>query len=257
MVLLEIRELSKSFGGLNAVYQVSMDLIQGEILGLIGPNGAGKTTLFNLITGFTRPNKGRIKFRGEDITGLKPSEIASKGIVRTFQAANTIFQQRTVWENVLIASHLKYRSGLLRTLINTPFVVAEENNIKNQALELIDSIGLSTVKNEYAANLPHGYQRLLGVCLALAANPIILLLDEPVTGLTPEETSAFMSYIKKLRDNGLTILLVEHNMKAVMNTCDRIIVLNYGKKIAEGSPEVISKDEGVIQAYLGVNSNVA
>jgi len=256
MTLLEIRELSKSFGGLNAVDQVSMELIKGEILGLIGPNGAGKTTLFNLITGFIRPNKGRIKLRGEDITGLKANEIAAKGIVRTFQASNTLFQQKMVWENILIASHLKYRSGLLRTLINTPFIQAEENNIKNQALELIDSIGLSAVQNEYAANLPHGYQRLLGVCLALAANPTILLLDEPVTGLTPEETSAFMNYIKKLRDNGLTILLVEHNMKAVMNTCDRIVVLNYGKKIAEGSPDLISKNESVIRAYLGVDINV-
>jgi len=256
MALLEIKNLTKYFGGLAAVNEVNMEVNKEEILGLVGPNGAGKTTLFNLITGFFRPTRGKIIFEGEDIAGLKPNLIAERGIVRTFQAS-TLFKMRTVWENVLIGCHLQFRSGFLRVLINTPFARKEEQEIRQKALEIIESMGLSAVKNQYAAMLPHGYQRMLGVCLALAANPKLLLLDEPVTGLTPEETLAFMVQLKALRDKGITILLVEHNMRAVMGTCDRIVVLNYGKKIAQGSPEQIRENKEVIEAYLGVEANVA
>lgn len=255
MALLEINNLSKHFGGLAAVDKVDMEIREGEILGLVGPNGAGKTTLFNLITGFFRPTRGKVIFKEDDITGLKPNQIAKKGIVRTFQASNALFQQRTVWENVLIACHLQFKAGFLRVLLNTPFARQEEEEIRRKALEVIEIMGLSPVKNEYAQNLPHGHQRMLGVCLALAANPELLLLDEPVTGLTAEETSTFMGRVRELRDKGITVLLVEHNMRAVMGTCDRIVVLNYGKKIAEGSPQEIRKNEDVIEAYLGVEAD--
>jgi branched-chain amino acid transport system ATP-binding protein len=256
MVLLETKNLTKYFGGLAAVNEVNMEVNNGEILGLVGPNGAGKTTLFNLITGFFRPTRGKIIFGGEDIAGLKPNHIAERGIVRTFQAS-TLFKTRTVWENVLIGCHLQFRSGFLRVLVNTPFARKEEVEIRQKAQEIIESMGLSAVKNQYAAMLPHGYQRMLGVCLALAANPKLLLLDEPATGLTPEETLAFMVQLKALRDKGITILLVEHNMRAVMGNCDRIVVLNFGKKIADGSPDEIRKNKDVIEAYLGVEANVA
>jgi len=256
MALLEIQNMTRYFGGLAAVNDVNMGVNRGEILGLVGPNGAGKTTLFNLITGFSRPTRGKIIFKGEDITGLKPNRIAERGIVRTFQAS-TLFKTRTVWENVLIGCHLQFRAGFLRVLANTALARKEEVEIRQKALEIIESMGLSVAKNQYAAMLPHGYQRMLGVCLALAANPKLLLLDEPVTGLTPEETLAFVVRLKALRDKGITILLVEHNMRAVMGTCDRIVVLNYGKKIAQGSPEEIRENEEVIKAYLGVETDVA
>lgn len=256
MALLEITNLSKHFGGLAAVDDVIMEANEGEILGLVGPNGAGKTTLFNLITGFFRPSRGKIVFKGRNVTGHKPHRIAEKGIVRTFQTASTLFQMRTVRENVLIACHLQYRAGFLRVLLSTPFARREEQETEQKALELIEAMGLSPVRDEYAMNLPHGHQRMLGVCLALAANPQLLLLDEPMTGLTAEEISTFISRLKGLRDSGITILLVEHNMRAVMGSCDRIIVLNHGKKIADGSPEEIRRNDEVIEAYLGVDADV-
>ena len=250
MALLETKDLTKRFGGLAAVNVVTMQVNKGEILGLVGPNGAGKTTLFNLISGFFRPTRGKIVFKGDDVTGLKPNQIAERGIARTFQASN-LFKTRTVWENVLIACHLQFHTGFLKVLLNTPFARSEEKEMRQKALNLIESMGLSEVKNEFAVNLPHGHQRMLGVCLALAANPELLLLDEPVAGLSVEETLAFMHRVKELRDKGITILLVEHNMRAVMGTCDRIAVLNYGKKIAEGSPGEIRENKDVIEAYLG------
>jgi len=257
MPLLETNNLTKFFGGLAAVDEVNMEVNEEEVLGLVGPNGAGKTTLFNLITGFFRPTRGKIMFKGEDITGRRPNRIAKTGIVRTFQASGTLFQVRTVWENVLIACHLQFKAGLLSTLLNTPLARREDREIRQRALEIIESMGLFSVKNEYAMSLPHGHQRMLGVCLALAANPQLLLLDEPVTGLTPEETSTFMGRVTELRDKGITIMLVEHNMRAVMGTCDRIVVLNYGKKIADGTPEEIRENKDVIEAYLGVEADVA
>jgi branched-chain amino acid transport system ATP-binding protein len=257
MSLLEIRDISKSFGGVAAVDGVSIDVNAGEILGLVGPNGAGKTTLFNLVTGFARPTRGKVTFKGEDVTGLKPNKIAGKGIVRTFQASGTLFQSKPVLENVLIASHLRLRDGPVRVMLNTRSARAEEEHVRQRALDLLDSVGLSSARDQLAMNLPHGHQRLLGVCMALAADPELLLLDEPVTGLTPEETSLFMAYVRQLRDHGITVLLVEHNMKAVMSTCDRIVVLNHGRKIAEGTPQEISRNEEVITAYLGSSSNAS
>lgn len=257
MALLEVADLSKYFGGLAAVDGVSMEANAGEILGLVGPNGAGKTTLFNLITGFFRPSRGKIVFRGKNVTGQKPHRIAQEGIVRTFQAANTLFQMRTVRENVLVACHLQHRAGFIRVLLNTHLARREAQEMELKALDLIEAMGLSWARDEYAQNLPHGHQRMLGVCLALSANPQLLLLDEPMTGLTAEETSAFIDRLRELRDSGIAVLLVEHNMRAVMGSCDRIIVLNHGRKIAEGSPEEIRRNEEVIEAYLGVDADVA
>jgi branched-chain amino acid transport system ATP-binding protein len=257
MALLEVSSLTRYFGGLAAVDAVSMEVNRGEVVGLVGPNGAGKTTLFNLVTGFLRPTRGKVLFKEEDVTGLKPNRIAGKGMVRTFQSASTLFQMRTVWENVLIACHLQFKAGLLWVLLNAPRTRKEEREVARMAAELIESMGLSSVKNEYARNLPYGHQRMLGVCLALAANPELVLLDEPVTGLTPEEASIFMGRLRELRDRGIAILLVEHNMRAVMGSCDRIVVLNHGKKIAEGSPGEIRGNREVIEAYLGVDANVA
>jgi branched-chain amino acid transport system ATP-binding protein len=256
MALLETKDLTKQFGGLAAIDQVNIEANCGEILGLIGPNGAGKTTLFNLITGSLRPSYGKIFFKGEDITGLKPNQIAEKGIVRTFQAS-TLFDKRTVMENVLIGCHLQFHTGLLRVLFNTSRTRSEEKEIRQRALEIIEMTGLSPVRDELAGSLPHGHQRVLGICIALAANPELLLLDEPVAGSNPEESVRLMSLVKKLRDRGITIILVEHDMKAVMHTCDRIVVLNCGKKMAEGNPEEIRENRDVIEAYLGVEEDAA
>lgn len=255
MAVLETRNLTKYFGGLAAVNQVNIEVHQGEILGLIGPNGAGKTTLFNLITGSSPPSHGKILFKGDEITGLKPSQIAEKGIVRTFQAS-TLFEERTVLENVMIACHLQFHAGFLNVLFNTARARGEEAEMTQRALEMLDLMGLSPVKEEYAGNLPHGHQRALGICMALAVNPELLLLDEPVAGSNPEESSMLMGLVKQLRDRGMTMILVEHDMRAVMGTCDRIAVLNYGKKMAEGSPKEIKENKDVIEAYLGVEEDV-
>jgi branched-chain amino acid transport system ATP-binding protein len=255
MALLEIQAITKYFSGLAALKDVDIQIETGEIVGLVGPNGAGKTTMFNLVTGTFHPTRGKIIFKGEDITKLKPNQIAARGIVRTFQATN-LFKLRSVWENVLIACHLGFNAGLLSVLANTPFARTEEEEMRQKALEIIEYMGLSAVQEEFAQNLSHGHQKILGVCLALAANGELLLMDEPAAGLSPEETITMMERIKGLRDKGLTILLVEHNMKAVMGTCDRVVVLNYGEKIAEGRPEEIQQNTDVIEAYLGVETDV-
>ena len=255
MAFLEIQKVTKYFSGLAAVKMVDMEVNQGEIVGLVGPNGAGKTTMFNLITGTLHPTQGKIVFKGADITRLKPSQIAARGIVRTFQAS-TLFESWTVWENVLVGCHLRFDAGSLRVLVGAPSARSEEERMRRKALEIIDSMGLSAVAEERAQNLSHGHQRILGVCLALAANPEVLLLDEPAAGLSPGETSTMMDQVRGIRDNGTTILLVEHNMRAVMGTCDRVVVLNYGEKIAEGSPEEIRENKDVIEAYLGVEADV-
>jgi branched-chain amino acid transport system ATP-binding protein len=219
-------------------------------LGLIGPNGAGKTTVFNLLSGIHKPTKGKVVFKGENITGLKPNKAASKGIVRTFQATN-LFQEMTALENVLVAHHIHIRSGLYGVLFNTAFARRGEKEIQQRAIEILESMGLGSVKDESAKNLPHGHQRALGISMALAADPELLLLDEPVTGMNPEETMSMMKIIERIRDRGKTLLVVEHDMKAIMGISDRLIVLNFGKKIAEGLPEEIKKNRDVIEAYLG------
>ena len=247
MPLLEARSLSKHFGGLAAVNSLDLTVEGGEIVGLIGPNGAGKTTCFNLLSGFLRPTSGSVVFAGEDITGRRPHQIVARGLVRTFQLA-TLFQELTVLENVLLGLHLHARMGLRQLLFSRRIFPPEEISLSGEVLEFT---GLAAHAEQLARNLPHGYQRALGIAMALAARPRLLLLDEPVTGMNLSESGQVMSLIKKIRDGGTTILLVEHNMKAVMGTCDRIVVLNFGRKLAEGTPAAVSTNADVIEAYLG------
>ena len=247
MPLLEARDLSKRFGGLAAVSSLNLTVETGEIVGLIGPNGAGKTTCFNLLSGFLPPTTGAILFAGEDITGRRPHEIVARGLVRTFQHT-TLFQELSVLENVLLGLHLHSRMGVRQLLLSPRDFPADEVALGREALEFT---GLAADADQLARNLPHGHQRVLGIAMALAARPRLLLLDEPVTGMNLEESARVMSLVKTIRDRGTTILLVEHNMKAVMGTCERIVVLNFGQKLAEGSPAAVSTNPEVIRAYLG------
>jgi len=247
VALLETRELTRLFGGLAAVSRVDLTVDKGEIVGLIGPNGAGKTTCFNLLTGFLRPTRGSIVFDGEDITGLRPHQIAARGLVRTFQQT-TLFQDLTALENVLLGLHLSSGKGPRQVLFSRRHFPADEIA---RGREVLDFTGLAAHADQLSRNLPHGHQRVLGIAMALAAQPRLLLLDEPVTGMNLDESGRVMDLVKTIRSRGTTILLVEHNMKAVMGTCERIVVLNFGQKLAEGTPSQVSTSPDVIQAYLG------
>ena len=249
MVLFETRGLTKYFGGLVAVSQLDMHVNQGEIVGLIGPNGAGKTTVFNLITGVLRPSEGKIIYDNKDITGKKPHVTAKMGIGRTFQMAS-LFADFTVLENLVASFYLYPKSGFWEAMFNTPGYRKKEEYILNQAMEILQLVGLDKVKEELASNLPHGYQKVLGVARALAVKPKLLLLDEPIAGMTHDEIAFSLRAFEKMRSQGITFLLVEHNME-IMSLCDRVIVLNFGNKIAEGLPEEVRQNEDVIQAYFG------
>jgi branched-chain amino acid transport system ATP-binding protein len=253
MPLLETRDLTRHFGGLAAVNHVDLTVEKGEIVGLIGPNGAGKTTCFNLLSGFLRPSAGSIVFDGEDITGLRPHQIAARGLVRTFQLT-TLFQEMTALQNVLLGLHLHSGTGLRQLLFSRRDFPAHEVARGREALEFT---GLAAHADQPTKNLPHGHQRVLGIAMALAARPRLLLLDEPVTGMNLDESGRVMDLVKTIRGHGTTILLVEHNMKAVMGTCERIVVLNFGQKLAEGTPGEVSTSRDVIQAYLGTGVNHA
>lgn len=255
MTLLETRSLSKYFGGLAAISQLDLDVYPLEILGLIGPNGAGKTTLFNVLNGFQKPNEGRVIFKEQDITGLKAHKIAQLGIGRAFQTS-TLFMRLTVFDNVFNGFHMNYKEGEWRSFLHTPRARKEERNIKQRVMEILEFMGLAESKDQLAQNLPYGHQKILGVCIALATEPTLLLLDEPLNGMNPEETSTVLDLLNKVREKGITILLVEHNMDAVMRICDRIVVLNHGKKIAEGLPREIGNNKEVIDAYLGADEEV-
>lgn len=246
--LLEIKNVSRNFGGLVALSDVSFGIDSGEIVGLIGPNGAGKTTMFNVITGVFSPTKGRIVLASEDITELKPHQVALKGIIRTFQA-DVLFRELSTLQNILVALHM--RSSSLNTkhiLFSSSLVPKSEVKI---ASDILETVGLIQFRDYRAGDLPHGHQRMLGIGIALAAEPKVLLLDEPVTGMNLDEIRSVVELIHTLQKKGLTVLLVEHNIKTVMDICRKVIVLNFGKKIAEGSPEEIRRNKDVIEAYLG------
>jgi branched-chain amino acid transport system ATP-binding protein len=254
--MLEIKQLTKYFGGLAAVNGLNMNVNQGEIVGLIGPNGAGKTTAFNLITGFLRPTKGAILFNQMDITGRGAHVVAEKGIVRTFQETNFL-ADFTVLQNVVVSCYLNARVGFWKTIFNSPDYRKKEEYALNHAMEILQFLRLDIIKNETAKNLSHGHQRLLGIAIALSANPQLLLLDEPLSGMNAAEVRESLLFIRQIRAVGTTVLLVEHNMRAVMELCDRIVVLNFGQKIAEGLPDEIRKNKDVIEAYLGASEYVA
>jgi len=256
MKLLEVRGLSKSFGGLRAVNVLDFDVHGGDILGLVGPNGAGKTTVFNLITGVYAPNAGKILFNSQDITGLKPYKIARKGIARTFQLT-TLYNNCSALENVVIGHHLKMQTGIESILFRTALFWSEERKAKENSLQLLEFIGLSGQENILAKNMPHGYQQRLKIAIALSSAPQLLLLDEPVSGMNPEETNEMMALISKIRANGITVIMIEHDMRAVMGLCDRIVVINYGDKLAEGAPQQIQENLEVIEAYLGRKDDFA
>jgi branched-chain amino acid transport system ATP-binding protein len=256
MALLEVRNLSKHFGGLSALSELDLDIFDSEILGVIGPNGAGKSTFFNLVNGFYPPTKGRVKFKGRDIIGLKAHEIARLGIGRSFQIS-TLFMDLTVFDNVLNGFHMNYKESTWKSFLHTPSALKEVRRAKQRVTEILEFMGLAKSKDQIAHNLPHGHQRILGVCIALVTQPKLLLLDEPLTGMHPEETSTMLNLIKKIQNKGVTIVLVEHNMDAVMRLCDRIVVLNHGKKIAEGRPKEIRDNDEVIEAYLGTEEEIA
>jgi branched-chain amino acid transport system ATP-binding protein len=250
MILLKIRNVTKIFGGLIALRDVSFDVHKSEILGLIGPNGAGKSTLFNVISGFHSPDKGKILFKDEEINGLRVDQISGRGIGRIFQEP-TLFMQETVFENVLSGFHRHYREPLWKAVINTPAAKMEEAAKTKRAMEILEFLDLSSARDEPAANLPHGHQRALAIAIALASEPELLLLDEPVTGMNPNETMSMIEKIKRIRETGISVLIVEHDMRAIMSLCDRIVVLNLGIKLVEGPPDIIKSDDRVIEAYLG------
>jgi branched-chain amino acid transport system ATP-binding protein len=252
--ILELTKLSKSFGKLQAVSDLDLSVTKGDIHGLIGPNGAGKSTVFNLITGFIPSTGGSIVLDGEDVTRMAAHQIAQKGVARSFQQT-FLFMQSTVLENVMVGFHMSSRTGALREFLHTPSARAKDRDCTEQAHEILELMGLKALKGEIAGNLSHGHQRALGVCIALACNPTLLLMDEPVTGMTPTETDVMVERIREIRDRGTTIVLVEHSMQVVMNVCDRITVLSYGSRIAEGSPQEIRENRQVIEAYLGKEEN--
>lgn len=249
-MILQVEKLTKQFGGLTAVNRLTFNVTKSEILGIIGPNGAGKTTMLNVISGFHPSTEGKIVFDGQDITRLKAHQIARLGIGRNFQAS-ILFMTLPVIDNVFIGYHTSYKTHRWERLLRMPVARAEEETFKQRGLELLELMGLGSLKYEMTKNLPYGYQRILGVCIALATNPKLLLLDEPVTGMNQTEIQTMLNLIRGIRDSGVTIVMIEHNMGAVMNLCDRIIVLDHGQKIAEGVPKEIQENEAVIEAYLG------
>jgi ABC-type branched-subunit amino acid transport system ATPase component len=247
---LEVVNLRKEFGGLMAVFDVSFDVAPGEIVAIIGPNGAGKTTIFNLISGVLPPTRGRIRFEGHLLNGLKPHAVSSLGVGRTFQSVQ-IFGNMTVLENVMVGRHLKACYGLFSAALRLPSARKEERDIRKQAVEQLARVGLERVANDNALSLSFGQQRLLEIARALATEPRLLLLDEAGSGLNQPEKEGLDRLVREIRDDGVTVLLVEHDVHFVMGIADRIVVLDYGQKIAEGTPSKVQADRRVIAAYLG------
>ncbi len=252
MSLLKAKDFTKKFGGLRALNEVTIHIERGEILGLIGPNGSGKSTFINTLTGIYKCDLGKVTFDGHDVTNLPPHVVTYRGIARTFQG-NKVFTNLSVLENVIRGRHCRTKGNIFGAVCRTSFNTRELRETTSRAMELLQLIGLTGKKDVPVSALPYGHQSLIGIAIALATEPMLLLLDEPTAGMNPHETSEMMDFIRKLRDMGITILLVEHNMKVIMGICERIVVLNYGEKIAEGTPMEISQNKEVIQAYLGMS----
>lgn len=253
--ILQCNRIVMKFGGLVAVNEFSLQLSAGELVGLIGPNGAGKTTVFNMITGVYTPTQNDIYFLSDNITGLKPHRITRKGIARTFQNIR-LFDKLSVIDNVMLAHHLRLKSDPFSAVFRLPWYTQEEKSIYADSLRLLETVGLAGRKTEQAGGLPYGEQRRLEIARALATKPQLLLLDEPAAGMNPQESEALMRFIQKIREEfHLTILLIEHDMKVVMGICERILVLDYGVTIAEGTPKEIQSNPKVIEAYLGAGAD--
>jgi len=250
MALLEINNLSKRFGGLQAVKDVSFSVDKGSIKAVIGPNGAGKTTLFNLVSGFTTPDNGSILYKGSPVQGCSPYEVAGLGMSRTFQHIR-LFAHMTALENVMVGRHVRSRAGFLAGMLNLPWTRQEELDIRAKSLEMMEFLGIRDLADSEATSLSYGQQRAVELARALAADPEMLLLDEPAAGLNMRETADMARTINRIRDRGVTVLIVEHDMQLVMNISDEVIVLSYGEKIADAAPRAVQSNPEVIRVYLG------
>jgi branched-chain amino acid transport system ATP-binding protein len=253
--ILQVRDLVRAFGGIVAVNDFSLDVYPGSIHGLIGPNGAGKTTTFNVISGFYAPSSGKVTYLGQDISGRETSALAELGLIRTFQGT-TLFHELSVLDNVRLGCHRSARASLVRRILGSDR--ATEEAADGKALGILEFFGSQDLADELASNLPHGHQRALGMAVALAADPKLMLLDEPFTGMNPEETSRMVRLVKRVRDErGVTIMLIEHDMQAVMGLCETITVMNFGTLLAEGTPVEVRANPAVVEAYLGSAADAA